>query len=131
MVTLQPYIISTFIISGIIPSKKNNKFIVMKDGKPIIISSEKYRDWEKDMMWVLRVQNREKLFINYPVSISFRFYSKTKRKFDLDNKVTSLLDLLVKASILDDDNYNVVKRISAEFMGFGEDKCEIIIQKYA
>ena len=120
-----------FTITGIIPSKKNNKFIVVRNGKPIIISSEKYRDWEKEMMWLLRVQNKERLFINYPISISFKFYSKTKRKFDLDNKVTSLLDLFVKSNILEDDNYNIVRYISAEFIGYGEDKCEIIIQKYA
>lgn len=54
-------------------------------------------------------------------------WAKTKRKFDLSNKVESIHDLLVDNGIIEDDNITIIKKFEVEFMGYGEDKCEISI----
>ena len=43
------------------------------------------------------------------------FYPSTKRKFDLTNKAESIMDLLVDAGIIKDDNYTIIPQIKLQF----------------
>ena len=56
-------------------------------------------------------------------------WSKTKRKFDLSNKVESVNDLLVDCGVIHDDNYTVIQKLEVEFCGYGKDYCEIEIKE--
>ena len=62
-------------------------------------------------------------------AIQLIFYPSTKRKGDLDNKATSVLDLLTDDGIIPDDNWYAVPELNLKFGGKDKDnpRCEITI----
>lgn len=101
------------IIKGDIPSKKNSKqiFINKKTGKRFITSSNNYKVWEVQALWQLKKYSKIKGSIEHTHII---FYPSTKREFDLSNKFESVADALVKAKILEDDSYKILKLITLQ-----------------
>lgn len=88
-------------------SKKNSQQIVQNrvTGRPFIMPSKKYKEYEKAAMWFIpRLQQP----INYPVNVKCLFYMPTKRKCDLTNMIEAIDDIMVKAGLLEDDNYSIV-----------------------
>ena len=71
----------------------------------MIIPSKAYKQYERDALWFL---NYDGDTINYPVNVKAIFYMKTRRKVDLVNLQEALLDVLVAAEILEDDNCRIV-----------------------
>lgn len=49
-------------------------------------------------------------------TLSIQFAPGDRRSFDLTNKAESVLDLLVAAKILKDDNYNVVQSVKLSIL---------------
>jgi Holliday junction resolvase RusA-like endonuclease len=101
-------------ISGDTVSKKNSKKIIYVRGRPIIIPSYAYKKWHDQAM--------SQLWGKKPVAgqieaIEMILYPSTKRKFDLSNHTESLMDLLVDAGIIQDDNYEVVPELTVRFGG--------------
>lgn len=95
------------IIYGETPSKKNSKQIIYVRGKPRIISSKNHASWH--------TQAIPQLYGIKPVArqieaIQLIFYPSTKRLFDLTNKAESIMDLLVDAGIIEDDNYTILPK---------------------
>lgn len=58
------------------------------------------------------MQTRERIF--KPVAMEVIIYFGTNGRADLDNRITSILDMLVDAMVLRDDKWQDVPRISAE-----------------
>lgn len=50
------------------------------------------------------------------------FYVENKRKADLSNKAESIMDLLVDASVIEDDNFFVVPRLILNYKGQDKEK---------
>lgn len=71
--------------------------------------SKTYADW-KDTAGEHLMQQRPDKF-DEPVCISIRLRAPTKRKWDIDNRVKPILDLLVSHQIIADDNSLLVRRI--------------------
>ena len=66
-----------------------------------LVSSKKHKEWEEEKMWVLKgIHGQYK-----KCAITAVFFPSTKRRADLSNKWESVGDLLVKAGILEDDNW--------------------------
>ena len=88
-------------------SKKNSQQILINKatGKPFIMPSKKYREYEKSAMWFLP----KGIYINAPCNVRCMFYMPTKRKCDLVNMQEAILDVLVKGRVLADDNYSIVQ----------------------
>lgn len=109
---------------GRTPSKKNSKQIIYVRGKPLIISSKDYAIWHKTALQSLKIAPR---FNGNTKEVKLCFYSKDKRKFDLSNKAESIMDLLVDAGILLDDNYEVVPKLILEYGGQDKEnpRCEV------
>ena len=85
-------------------TKKNSQRIVIgKKGKPIIIQSEAYKDYEEAALYYLRP-----IGIDYPVNIRCLFYMPTHRRVDLTNLLESIDDVMVKAGTLKDDNCEIL-----------------------
>lgn len=103
-------ILSSYVLDGETPSKKNNR-IGLRSGKNI--PSEKYRKWLQAKKIELFRQGILCPPIDKPVKISFVFYHKDERTRDTDNQISSILDLLKDAKVIKDDNWQIVKRISA------------------
>ena len=84
-------------------TKKNSQQIVLKNRKPIIIQSKAYREYEEQALWFLKPYG-----IDYPVNIRCLFYMKTHRRVDLTNLLEAIDDIMVKADVIKDDNYEIV-----------------------
>lgn len=98
-------------LSSIPVSKKNNKNIAWnhKTGKPFIISSGRYNEWHRTAMAEITSQSRVEF--DCPVKIQIDYYFPSYRRTDLDNKTSSILDLLVDSGILTDDNWRAVPEL--------------------
>lgn len=98
--------------TGNIPSKKNSR-INTSDGRSF--PSNKFTQWQNDAIIELRQQTRHRFF--NPVSIEVIIYFSTDSRADLDNRLTSLLDMFVEALLLPDDKWqNIpIMKIQAEY----------------
>lgn len=86
-------------------TKKNSQQIIYVKGRAMIIPSKKYKEYEKMAMQYLMFCTD---FIDYPVNIEAHFYMKTRRKCDLTNLLEAIDDVLVKAGVIEDDNYTII-----------------------
>lgn len=115
-------------IHGETPAKKNSRIINRTTGRSF--PSKKYSDWHKAAMTeiLLQVQNRRK--IQNPVKITLHFIHGDNRRRDSDNGVSSILDTLVDAEILDDDNWKIVRCLEV-YNSYKKDEpgCQCCIQE--
>ena len=101
-------------------TKKNHVQIITNrnTGRPMIIQSEQYRQYEKDCRWFMpRIPT-----IDTPVNIQAVFYMPTKRRVDLVNLEQALLDILVKYEILADDNSNIVHSMDGSYVDYCKER---------
>lgn len=84
-------------------TKKNNMRIIYSKGRPILLPSEKYVQFEKDCQPYL-----EPLNIDYPVNVKAIYHRPDRRRVDLCNLHEALCDVLVKYSVVKDDNCNII-----------------------
>ena len=110
------------VIYGNTPSKKNSKIMVCRGKFPILLPSSKYTTWHKQAI--------QQLFGKHIIKsnkITLIFYASDNRKFDLTNKAESIMDTLVDAGLISDDNYSVVSELTLKFGGVdkGNARCEI------
>lgn len=112
-----------FNIAGQVPSKKNNKRILKnsRTGKMFIASSEKFNEWHEKALREVCLFSKAAKYRNKPrknpLSIRMSFYNKDNRRHDLDNMVSSVLDLLVDAGYLEDDHCKIVSSMLVVFRG--------------
>ena len=71
----------------------------------MIIPSSAYKKYEKEVIKVLGYEGET---IGCPVNIECKFYMGTHRKCDLTNLLEAIDDILVKAGVIEDDNYNII-----------------------
>ena len=114
-----------FTLNHLTPSKKNQKRIVFVRGKTMILPSQKHEEWHEEQMWILKTLKIP--LQTKPVMIAMTFYSDSKRRGDLDNKASSVLDLLKDAGILEDDDWFHVPNIILNFGGVDKlsPRCEV------
>lgn len=88
-------------------SKKNHQQILINraTGKPFISQAKKYKDYEQAALWFIPKPEKP---IDYPVNIKCLFYMPTRRRCDLPNMINAIDDVMVRAGLLEDDNYNIV-----------------------
>lgn len=85
-------------------TKKNSQQIITVKGRPRIIQSSAYRQYEKDCGYFLTHVEP----ILSPCNVKCLYYMPTHRRVDLVNLQEATLDILVHYGILMDDNSNVV-----------------------
>ena len=84
-------------------TKKNSGRIISRNGKPIIIPSEAYKDYEDACMWQLA---GKKLHISGIIVVECKYYLPNKRSWpDLIGLLQATSDILMKAGIIDDDKW--------------------------
>lgn len=86
-------------------TKKNSQRIVLVKGRPMVIPSAKYKEYEKSC--ALYVYKRI-VPVDIPVNVQCKYYMPTHRRVDLVNLEECTLDILVKYGVLADDNSNIV-----------------------
>lgn len=89
-------------------SKKNSQEILTnrKTGRPFIMPSSKYRQYEREAAWFLKP--RPPRPIECEVSVKCLFYMPNRRRVDLNNLLEAATDLLVSAGVLKDDHCGIV-----------------------
>lgn len=94
-----------FTIPGNPATKKNSMRIAINHatGHPLILPSKRYIEFEKASAPFL-----PKTRIDYPVNIKCTYYMQTRRKVDLTNLLSATCDILVKYSVVVDDNRDIV-----------------------
>lgn len=112
------------VIYGDCPSLKNSKqiFVNKRTGKPFITSSQRSKVWQASAYQQLVDQFKGLQITDYPISIAMQFYFPTKRAKDLDNACSSVLDALVHANVIKDDNINYVDSIDLQFSGYDKNE---------
>lgn len=110
------------VIYGPTPSKKNSKIIVCRGKFPMLLPSTSYVNWHK----LALVQLMGKKAIKSSELI-LTFFAGDNRKFDLTNKAESIMDTLVDAGLIIDDNYSIISKLTLVFGGVdkGHARCEI------
>lgn len=84
-------------------TKKNSSEIIRIGGKPRLIPSKLYRNYEKACkLFVPSLQ------INQPINIKALFYMQSRRRVDLPNLQEALHDVLIKYGCIIDDNCNII-----------------------
>ena len=86
-------------------TKKNSMQMIQnsKTQKPMLVPSKQYRRYESDSGWFLKP-----LGISSPVNIRALYYMATRRRVDITNLESALLDVLVKHGVITDDNCRIV-----------------------
>lgn len=137
------------VYEGQVLAKKNNKKIIInrRTGKPQPISNDKVRLQEIAMENQFREQaiaagwqfyyinhnNHRKRERAYPerFAIEITVYEQDKRRRDLDNQATAILDALVLAQVIPDDSTEWVTSEKTTFGGIDRinPRAEIMIEK--
>lgn len=122
-------VISKYKLTGKTPSKKNSR-IGLRSGKNI--PSERYQKWKKAKHIELLHQGILCPPLDKPLTIEFFFHHSDNRTRDTDNQISSILDLLKDAKVIKDDNWQIVKRISAEalYAQYQESWVDVVISDY-
>lgn len=87
-------------------TKKNHSSIITNKttGKLMVIPSKQYKEYEHEVAWFMPHIKTIDRFVN----IRAVFYMPTHRRVDLVNLLQALCDILVKYSVIEDDNFNIV-----------------------
>lgn len=106
--------ITEFYLSGPVPSKKNSRVNFRgKGGRLISLPGEAYTKWHKENLPTARtLALTSGLHKDRPFYLSVSVQFKDRRRRDLDNALSSILDLLVDAGVIPDDCWERVPQIS-------------------
>lgn len=109
---------------GQVTGKKNSKMIAINrhTGKPFVKMNERAKQQEKEMVENFSYDMKfNKLtpedFAGRHIEVIVEVWNQDKRKHDLDNQLSTILDALVKAKVLPDDSQETVGKVSAEYKG--------------
>lgn len=119
-------------IHGNTPSQKNNKEIAMrKDGTRFVRSNDRVKAWQQTAIQELALQFRGYKVTDYPISINLVFYFDNNRRHDIDNAAGGVMDALVKAAILEDDNVHFVECLTLQYGGIDKTnpRCEVYLDE--
>lgn len=126
-------------LPGQTPSKKSSQRILVnkRTNRPFIMMNEKAKAWEDEAVRLLKeaLKNRgikqwlahhsnERLFV------WMSFTRQSKRRWDYINLAQSVLDVLVKAGIIKDDDFQHVIPEFDPFVRYSKDRPEVLIKLY-
>lgn len=126
----------TLTISGNTLAQKNQKRIgyrYTKNGKkPFLIDNPEVKAWRKKAAEELALQWHPETMrvVDYPISVSMTFWFNSKHRRDIDNCINTVMDALVQAKVLVDDDWKHVSHITAQYGGLDKDnpRCEVEIE---
>ena len=108
-------------------TKKNSQRIVMVKGRPMVLPSREYKEYEKACAPFIP---RLKAPISEAVNVKCIYYMPTRRRVDLTNLLEATADLLVTYGVLADDNRNVMYAVDGSRVFYDKEhpRCEIEIE---
>lgn len=114
-----------FTITGETPSKKNSR-INTRSGRSF--PNQRYVKWHDDAIRQIRAQRIKP--VRGLLMLTLYFYHGDFVRRDSDNQTSSILDTLIDAGIIEDDNWKIipVKHIYDRF-DKGKPRCEIELEE--
>lgn len=119
---------------GQVTGKKNSKTIAInrRTGKPFVRMNDKAKAQEREMvenftydMSVFKLTPED--FVGKRIEVIVEVWNKDRRKHDLDNQVSTILDALVKSGVLPDDSQETLYKIKAEYKGIDKEDPRVLI----
>jgi Holliday junction resolvase RusA-like endonuclease len=114
-------------------TKKNHQEIMhsSKTGKPFVMPSRQYRDYEAAAVWHCKAA-WVRVPIEDPVEVKCLFYMPTRRRVDLTNLLESIDDVLVRAGVLKDDHSGIIVSHDGSRVLYDKDnpRTEVYIANY-
>lgn len=119
-----------YTIPGTPVTKKNHQSIIRAGGRPIIIQSKAYLEYEGICSYYLKDAPRDPL--PGPVTVRCVYYMPTRRRVDLCNLMAATHDILVRWHILADDNRDVIASTDGSRVYYSKDypRVEITIEPF-
>lgn len=113
-----------FTLQGETPAKKNSR-LTLPNGKTI--PGKRFRQWREAVFpQVLAQLKGTRPLLDEPCEVALLFYHGDFRRRDCDNGASSVLDLLVDAGVLSDDNWKIVRSLNVtNEYDKGSPRCEI------
>lgn len=106
-------------------TKKNHGNIVMIKGRPIMLPSKPYLEYEKKCKQYIPTLEKP---IDYPINLKCTFYMETHRKVDLSNLISAISDVLTKYKIIVDDNRNIVASYDGSVVLYDKEEPKTIVE---
>lgn len=96
-------------IHGVPRSKKNSMNIIThpRTGRPMIVQGKAYREYERDAIKQITAMHKA-YHVDFPCNIKCIFYRPTKVRVDLVNLLNAVDDMMVKAGVIEDDNWKII-----------------------
>lgn len=120
-------------VSSSTPSQKNRKIISMNrgTGRPFLRTAPQVKAWHDKAVLELREQFKGYKIVDYPINLAVVFFYDSKRRHDLDNALSSIMDVMVEAGIITDDSTDYVDNIDISFGGYDKEnpRAEIFIDE--
>lgn len=104
-------------------TKKNSQRIVVANGRPLILPSKQYKEFEESALWFVPREG-----ISDSVNVKAVFYMKTRRRVDLTNLLEALDDVLVKGGCLIDDNCQIIASHDGSRVFYDKDNPRIEVE---
>jgi len=99
-------------------TKKNSPQIITVNGKPKVIPSKQYLQYEKDAGYFVPCKHK---MIAVPVNIKCVYFMDTHRKVDLINLLGATMDVFVKYGVIADDNSKIAFLHDGSFVDYDKE----------
>lgn len=106
-------------------TKKNHGNIVMIKGRPIMLPSKPYQEYEKKCKPYMPTLEKP---IDFPINLKCTFYMQTRRKVDISNLISAISDILVKYKVILDDNRNIVASYDGSRVFYDKENPHTIVE---
>ena len=109
-------------------TKKNSSRIITVKGRPMIIPSKLFVDYQKACEPFIP---KIKPIIDFPINLKCVYYMPTKRKVDLNNLLEATTYMLVHHKVLKDDTSRIVYSHDGSYVDYDKTtpRTEIIITR--
>lgn len=123
------------IFHGQVSSKKNSKTIGInrRTGKPFVRMNDRAKEQEFELIRKFNDDFIDQGFfepLNGAVEVIVEIWDKDLRAYDLDNQISTVLDALVKAQVLEDDNQKYVSQIKGYYRGVDKEDPRMVLTIY-
>jgi len=108
-------------------TKKNSMQIISCGGRPRLIQSKAYREYEKLCLAQFPSWGNIVGMCSTPIQVTCLYYLKDKRKTDLTNLLAATHDILQKAEIIEDDAL-IVSLDGSRIVGVDKDNPRVEIE---
>lgn len=115
----------TYTLYGAPRTKKNSQQIHRNAaGRPFVAPSKAFAEYERSCLAQIKTPYRP---VSDAVNVRCVYYMPTKRRVDKTNLEEAILDILVKAGVLEDDNRDIVAGTDGSLVLYDRDNPRVEI----